>query len=184
MNRTEQDQHAERIMLMGSMAEARGELLEAWRVVDWWLRTSDRALRLGGGEINWTRLAIDAHQVREAIVSGLRRLSSLEYLERRAEPKPSVRETFASAQAPETEDGEEDFEQIWDELPAVKRWTQRVQRLLNDDSKSEVLMGVTRGDVPLILVALENAQEFLAYLHDWVKRTEQEVRSSHPHSHE
>lgn len=171
MNSAEQDQRAERIMLMGSMAEARGELLEAWRLVDWWLRTSDRALRLGDGEINWTRLAIDAHQVREAIVSGLRRLSSLEYLERRAEPKPSVQETFELAQDPETGDREEDFEQIWDDLPLVEEWTHRVQRLLNDDSKSEVLMGLTKDSLPLITMALDESAEYLDYLQGWMKRT-------------
>jgi hypothetical protein len=183
MNRAEQDQTEREITQSDSEPRLHEDLFEAMRIAERWSRASDRALRTGASFMDWKRLADDALQVRETVIAGLQRLNSLEYDER----MKSLRAASTSsphALTPQTGDGEEDFQQIWDDLPLVEEWTNLVKRVLDDSRQSEVLLGVTKAEVPLIMMALENSQELLEYLHDWVKRTEQEVGSSHPCSHE
>jgi hypothetical protein len=153
-----------------SEPDLREDLFEAMRIAERWSRASDRALRTGASFMDWKRLAADSLLVHEAVIAGVQRLNSLEYDER-MKSLGTVSTSSPLAQDPQTKDDEENFQKIWDALPLVEDWTQRVQRVLDDGNESEVLLGVTKAEVPLIMMALENSQELLEYLYDWVKST-------------
>jgi hypothetical protein len=167
MNRAEQDQHADSVILVDSEPDLREDLFEAMRIAERWSRASDRALRTGASFMDWKRLAADALQVREAVIAGVQRLNSLEYDERMKSLR-TVSTSSPSTQDPQTKDDEEDFQQIWDALPLVEGWVQRVTRVLDDETESTVLMGVTKAEVPLIMMALRDASELLVYLSNFV----------------
>jgi hypothetical protein len=149
----------------------RPHIFESLSRVERWWRTIDRVqgLETDPAEIQWQRFADDARYIRETLIETLHYLSTVDGL-KGSQSSESCMPTAAIENEPaQAAEGIEYYSQVWRELPRVEEWVKSVQGVL-DSEDSEVLMGVTKDSVPIVVSALGDAAELLDYLRSFIER--------------